>query len=271
MTDVWRLLVTPHVEGAWNMGLDEAMMDAVGNGDSPPTLRLYGWQPPCLSLGYAQPYSDIDPERLVRHGWDVVRRPTGGRAILHTEELTYAVIASVDEPLVAGGVLESYGRIAGALLSAMQKFELPVEMKILTRIEGKKKNPVCFEVPSACEIMVHGRKLIGSAQARRKDSVLQHGSIPLAGDLRRIVNVLSFNNNEARAQAAQRLEESATTVEQILGKPVSWDCMAQALVESFTSIHHLEFHEGTLTPFEQARAMDLVEKKYAHSSWLKRV
>jgi len=79
----WRLIITPPAAGAWNMAIDEAILEATGTGSAPPTLRLYGWDPACLSLGYAQPIADADLDRLALAGWDLVRRPTGGRAILH--------------------------------------------------------------------------------------------------------------------------------------------------------------------------------------------
>jgi len=110
----WRLLLTPPAPGAWNMAVDEALLESAGRGESLPTLRLYAWAPPCLSLGQAQPFADVDMARLRARGWQAVRRLTGGRAILHTDELTYSVTAPPDEPRVAGTVLESYNRLAQA-------------------------------------------------------------------------------------------------------------------------------------------------------------
>ncbi len=104
--DTWRLLVTPPARGAWNMALDDAFWNTLDEAISLPTLRLYAWDPPCLSLGHAQPFADVDRTRLQERGWEVVRRLTGGRAILHTDEITYSVIAPNDEPRVAGTVLE---------------------------------------------------------------------------------------------------------------------------------------------------------------------
>jgi len=120
MTDTWRLLITPPARGAWNMAVDQAILEHIGRGESIPTLRLYSWQPPCLSLGYAQPFADVDVARLNERGWDVVRRPTGGRAILHTDELTYSITAPNDEPRVAGSILESYNRLAGAVIASRE-------------------------------------------------------------------------------------------------------------------------------------------------------
>ncbi len=113
-----------------------------------PTLRLYAWDPPCLSLGHAQPFADVDTKRLQQHGWEVVRRATGGRAILHTDELTYSVIAPNNEPRVEGSVLESYNRLAQALLLAVKSLEVPVEMNEEKVDSVASLNPVCFEVPS---------------------------------------------------------------------------------------------------------------------------
>ena len=102
----WRLIITPPARGAWNMAVDEAILEHAGRGEVLPTLRLFAWEPPCLSLGRAQPFTDVDTERLQARGWDVVRRMTGGRAILHTDELTYSVSGPVDEPHLAGSLLE---------------------------------------------------------------------------------------------------------------------------------------------------------------------
>ncbi|MFZ5908954.1 MAG: lipoate--protein ligase family protein [Chloroflexota bacterium] len=267
----WRLLLTPPAPGAWNMAVDEALLESAGRGEALPTLRLYAWAPPCLSLGQAQPFADVDVARLHARGWQVVRRATGGRAILHTDELTYSVTAPPDEPRVTGTVLESYNRLARALLSAVHDLGLPVEMK-----EGKadgngSPNPVCFEVPSTYEITVKGRKLIGSAQARRKEGVLQHGSLPLTGDLARICQALSFPDESARATAAQRLLERAATVEAMLGREVAWETAAQAFVRAFEAQLGLRLEAGELSQKEISRAEGLVREKYAHPSWTERV
>ncbi len=203
--DTWRLLITPAARGAWNMALDESILEHIGRGESMPTLRLYAWEPACLSLGHAQPFADVDMRRLKARGWEVVRRATGGRAILHTDEITYSVIAPNEEPHVAGTVLESYNRLAQALLLAVQQLDLPVEMEKGRVENGSAANPVCFEVPSTYEITVNGKKLIGSAQARKKEGVLQHGSLPLTGDLTRICQALAFEDEAAREEASKRL------------------------------------------------------------------
>ncbi len=271
MKNTWRSLITPAAGGAWNMAVDEAILEAAGGGASLPSLRLYAWEPACLSLGYAQPYTDVDLARLRVRGWDLVRRPTGGRAILHTDELTYSVTAPLNEPIMAGTLLESYNRLAAAMMHAMQMMGLRVEMKeVVPGANSNAAGPVCFEVPSAYEITVGGKKLIGSAQARRKEGVLQHGSLPLTGDLSRITQALSFPDEAARTQAAERLLGRATTVESVVGRTVGWETAAQTFLEAFEAVLDIRLIPGELTASELERAKELTREKYAHASWTER-
>ncbi|KAF0108320.1 MAG: hypothetical protein FD146_894 [Anaerolineaceae bacterium] len=265
--NTWRLLLHPTpARGAWNMAADEAILEACGRGESLPTLRLYAWAPSCLSLGYAQPLTDVDLPRLQSRGWDLVRRPTGGRAVLHTDELTYSVIAPLGEPRLSGTLLDSYQRLANALVAALRALGLPAEIEgeSHSAAAGRTVNPVCFDVPSTYEITVRGKKLLGSAQSRRRDGILQHGSLPLTGDLTRILQALSYPDEERRARAASRLLDRAATVEALLGRPVTWEEAAQAFIGTFREVLQLDLQPGELTPRESARAAELAETKYAH-------
>jgi lipoate-protein ligase A len=267
----WRLIYTPPARGAWNMAADEAILEHIHRGDSPTTLRLYSWDPACLSLGHAQSFKDVDMQRVTSHGWEVVRRATGGRAILHTDELTYSITGPAEEPALVGGVLESYNRLAQALLYAVHSLGLPVEIKEEAQAAaGQNLNPICFEVPSSYEITVQGKKLIGSAQARKKEGVLQHGSLPLTGDLRRICQALIFEDEEAREKAGSRLLEHATTVESVLGRRVSFEEAGQAFVKGFEAQLGIQFERGEMSPSEIKRTEELVNEKYAHVSWTER-
>ncbi len=256
------------------MAADESFLEHIGRGESRPILRLYAWEPACLSLGHAQPFVDVDIDRLRAHGWETVRRPTGGRAILHTDELTYSVIAPSTEPRLAGSILESYNRLACALLQAARSLGLDARSNPLSAemsAQHGSSNPVCFEVPSAYEITVGGRKLIGSAQARRKEGVLQHGSLPLTGDLARITEALVFPDDASRQSAAQRLLARATTVESVLGRIVSWDEAARVVARAFETELDLHLEKSELTQSEAGRAAELVREKYDHPAWMKRV
>lgn len=268
----WRVIEHPPAKGAWNMAVDEAILESVFNGDSPPTLRLYAWEPACLSLGLAQPFAEVDPQILAANGWDVVRRPTGGRAILHVDELTYSVIAHESEPRVNGGVLESYLRLSKALLEALKLLGLAPQANQKDKEEKPEKpNPVCFEVPSNYEITVNGKKLIGSAQARRKGGILQHGALPLYGDLTRIIEALHFRDDEAQARAKARLLAHATTVERERGKAPDWQQASEAFQRAFQNTLNLNFIPGDLTEKENTRTQKLMLEKYTHPSWTQRI
>ncbi len=255
------------------MAVDEAILEAAGKGESLPTLRLYAWEPACLSLGFAQKCGDVDLFRLQQHGWELVRRPTGGRAILHTDELTYSVTGLLTEPVLEGSVLESYRRLAEALLAALHKLNIPAmaNSEALTHQQQKRLGPVCFEVPSNYEIVVEGKKLIGSAQARRKEGVLQHGSLPLYGNLGRITEGLVFPDEAERQEAAARLHQRALTCEEELGNPLAWELAAQAFEQAFGETLNLELVSGALSESELERARQLEREKYAHPSWTERV
>lgn len=275
----WRLIQSPAADGPWNMAVDEAILDAVGREEVLPTLRLYAWSPPCLSLGHAQPVSDINLHVLNSRGWDLVRRPTGGRAILHADELTYSVIGPQDEPRLAKDILHSYLILSRALLRALHLLNIPAQAEegdVIPSSQAsgphkKQQNPVCFEVPSNYEITVSGKKLVGSAQARRKEGVLQHGTFPLFGDLTRIIQALQFPSEEKRQRAQARLLERATTAEAVLGAPLSWQAAAEAYIQAFQEALNLELHPEELTPKEQARARSLLEEKYANPQWTRRI
>jgi lipoate-protein ligase A len=254
------------------MALDEAILLSVVEGESPPTLRLYAWEPPCLSIGYAQPIADVDQNVLHNFGWDLVRRPTGGRAILHTDELTYAIIASNTNRHVGGGVLESYRRISRGLIAALTLLGLSVEVQPnLPITEEQRSNPVCFQVPSAYEITVDGRKLIGNAQVRRRGGVLQHGSLPLRGDITRICQVLRFKDEPTRSQAIQNLHDRAATMEELLGTSTTWQQVAEALIHGFRETFDLILEPGAPSESEILQKNSLLSSCYSNPSWTERV
>jgi len=255
------------------MALDEAILDAVGKGASLPTLRLYTWQPPCLSLGYAQTVKDVDRESLMNEGWELVRRPTGGRALLHTDELTYAVIGPSSEPRLMGSVLDCYRNLAGALLGVLELLGLSAHIKEHPMNPARKDQPgpVCFEIPSDYEILANDKKIIGSAQSRKGQGVLQHGSLPLCGDITRITKVLVFTNDDSLILASQRMTARATTLAEALGHTACWDTLVQAFINSFQEKLHLDLLPAEPTSDEIARATILVQEKYGNPFWTERV
>ena len=251
------------------MAIDASILVAVEGGKSLPTLRLYRWNPPCLSLGYSQAYSDVEEEQLAVYGWDVVRRPTGGRAILHTDELTYAVIGPKSDPRLAGSLMNSYQHISQALFTALSQMGLPVEVHN-EKNPAAHHQPVCFENPSNYEITANGKKIIGSAQARKKTSLLQHGSLPLIGDLTRVTKALRYPTDTERHQAGEVLLQKAVTVYDILGVKISWDRAARIVADSFSRVLNLNLVAGELSPQELDQALQLESDQYSLPDWTKR-
>lgn len=247
------------------MATDEAIWLGVAQRLVPPTLRLYSWSPPCLSLGRHQPAGDAHHQALRALGYDLVRRPTGGRAILHTDELTYSVAVPLKDPRVRGDVLSSCRRLSEGLLAAMQFLGVGQVVAAQRAPRPAPPDAVCFEAPGTFEIAAGGRKLIGSAQMRGRGALLQHGTLPLCGDIARICAVLAVPADP------ERVRSRAATLEQLLGHPVSWEQAADAVAVGFAQSLNLRLERGGLTPQERETARQLQKRKYGSEAWTARV
>jgi lipoate-protein ligase A len=251
----WRLLApNSQGDGAWNMAVDEALMESVAAGESLPALRFYQWSPPCLSLGRRQPLVGVDQERLRSDGYDLVRRETGGWAILHTDELTYSVTLPPTDPRADGPILDAYRKLSQGLVAGLALLGVHAEMKPASASGTHNLSAACFEVPSAYEITAGGRKLIGSAQARPNGRVLQHGTLPLYGDITRVTRYLTFPDEAARATLSQQLAEHAATLDAVAGRTIEFAEAAQMMSEGFARALHLTLEVSDLTQTERERA-----------------
>lgn len=261
----WHLIYDSPTTGARNMATDEILLTAVSNNQLLPTLRLYDWNPPCLSLGYGQKSQDIDKDRVKMFGWDITRRITGGRAILHTNELTYSLALPINHPIAEGGIIESYQRISRALLAGVNS--LGLHSTADPRVENtnlKNIGPVCFEIASHYEITAEdGRKLIGSAQVRRKHGLLQHGTIPLDGDIALICDALVYANEIEREEARFHIRERATTLKETTGIYFEWQTVADAIRRGFEEVFDVQFIP---TPaLDEDKIQALIEENYANA------
>ena len=236
----------------------------------PPTLRFYAWAPPCISLGRHQPLAAVDVKRCTDLGYDIVRRPTGGRAILHTDELTYSVAARQDDPLMSGMVMDVYLRLSDGLVEGLLRLGVEVEPAPGANRAGPDVSAACFEVPSAYEILAGGKKLLGSAQNRRSGFVLQHGSLPLTGDLARLIECLVLSSDAERDKLRRSLTEHATTLEAAAGRSIGFDEAVDALAAGFESALGIELLPADLTEAEQAWALELARDKFGHPDWTER-
>lgn len=264
--ETWRLLVSPPLPGALNMAIDHMLLETYAAA-SRPTLRFYQWTPPCLSLGLAQRLKrDVNLEVCTRLGIDVVRRQTGGRAILHDREVTYALVMPINHPLIGGrGVAQSYRAISEALCIGL--IQLGIAVDLASRPDpGQAKSAACFDIPSDYEITVGGRKLVGSAQARQHGVLLQHGSILLHADVDQMVEVLRLPPTLGADMLAQRL----TALNEMVATPLSFDAVVTALIRGLEQTWEVQLVQDELTEAEEQRATKLVKDKYGNSAWTER-
>ena len=251
----WRLLDTGLQDGATNMAVDEAVLLAVAEGESPPTLRFYGWHPPCVSVGYAQSLrGEINLDACQRLGYTWVRRPTGGRAVLHIDELTYSVIAPQAEVRVAGDILTSYQRLSRGLVTGLALLGChAVQAGRQPDSKQADKSAACFDVSAHYEVTALGRKLVGSAQVRRRGVVLQHGALPLMGDVSRLANVLGLPEPE-QEEMREKLRRRAIALDEALGRVVTFEEASAALAKGFARALNLELELKSLSVGEQVTA-----------------
>ncbi|MET1014483.1 MAG: lipoate--protein ligase family protein, partial [Paenisporosarcina sp.] len=181
----WYFINSGACTPSFNMALDEALLDWHSAGEIPPVVRFYEWNPATLSIGYFQNVEkEIDLEQVAAHNLGFVRRPTGGRGVLHEHELTYSIIVSEEYPDMPVTVTEAYRVLSEGLLIGFQKLGLNAYFSVPDTEDKKNalKNPksaVCFDAPSWYELVVEGKKVAGSAQTRQKGVILQHGAILL--------------------------------------------------------------------------------------------
>jgi lipoate-protein ligase A len=257
----FRLLVTEPLSGAANMALDEALLDARIHGQSPPTLRCFAWAPPTISVGYGQPLDErIDLAAAEAEGIGLVRRPTGGSAILHEGpdlELTYSVVARAGDFPGADDLLESYRFIGLALLAGLRDLGVPVDLVPARPTDPRSMPAFCFARTASYELEVDGRKLVGSAQRRRGTGFLQHGSVMLGAAAERLRRV--FPREAPLA--------GMTTIEATLGRRPAFDEVVRALARGFELAHEIRLERGAATAAERATAAALTAAKYATAAW----
>ncbi|NOK60828.1 MAG: lipoate--protein ligase family protein [Chloroflexi bacterium AL-W] len=260
MNNAWRLLIDPPADGATNMARDEALLISHATGAIPPTLRLYRWQPACLSIGRFQRSNDIAQDVCAAQQIDVVRRPSGGRALLHADELTYTIVVNVNHPLFNEhqSILETYRHISLALQRGLKNLEAAVD---LTPAKRKRSHgsAACFDAPASYELTVDGRKLVGSAQARRNGALMQHGAIPFTMQIDRLTMLF--------VQPPSQLGTQMTTLCEVTNHRHSFDQVAAALMTGFEANWGICFEPGTWTAVEQALVNELRQSRYAHTSW----
>jgi lipoate-protein ligase A len=236
----WNFLDTGPSLGAYNMAVDEELLARAQAGDPVPVLRFYGWNPPAVSLGRFQKIEEaVNIEACRQRGFDIVRRITGGRAVLHRHELTYSVISRIDNPLFPPNVHGTYKVIAEGLLAGLRNLGISAEIVSRTSrhahlVETHAKDPACFSSPSWYEIVVNGKKIVGSAQRRLSNAFLQHGSILIDYD-----PLL-----EAAVIPGGRTSCNITSIQQELSRNIPLGEIKRAFQQGFQSGLGLDFQSS---------------------------
>ena len=260
---VWRLVPFHRYPARENMAIDEAIFREMQRSVGPPTIRLYGWLSPAVSIGYFQHIDrEIDLEVCRKSGIAVVRRPTGGKAVYHDDDLTYAVIARENTSLFPPPILGTYRVISQCLVEGLRKLGLEAVLASDGReTEEESPDASCFSVPSLHELLVKGRKICGSAQMRSRGAFLQQGSLLMSFDPGKTCDV-TLPHREPRAMQVQSLQEKVTSLNEHLPRSITREDICKSLIEAFETGWEASFAEGSLTPEEEKLKDRLLETKY---------
>ncbi|MFC7394438.1 lipoate--protein ligase family protein [Scopulibacillus cellulosilyticus] len=253
---------------AFNMAMDEALLDWHSQGLIPPVVRFYGWNPPGFSVGYFQKTEGkIDFEAVKKHGFELVRRPTGGRAVLHDDELTYSVIVSEDHKMMPKSVSQAYRVISKGLLEGYKNLGIEAEFSVPEGKLGMTGSAVCFDEASWYELIVDGKKAAGSAQTRQKGVILQHGSIPISMDVETLFDCFIYPNDRVKARALRSFYNKAVSINDCAGRKVGLDEVKEAFYNGFKKGLEVDLESYTLSDDQLEKIHDIAKNKYQSQQW----
>lgn len=246
----FRFLETGAGTAAFNMGLDEAVLESVAAGAAPPTLRFYRWEPRAVSIGYFQGLEEeVDLDACARAGVDVVRRATGGGAVYHAAELTYSIVVPEDHALVPRDVLESYWILCRGVIEGLGRLGVKADFAPLN------------------DVITGGRKVSGNAQTRKRGCVLQHGTVLLEVDVDEMFGLLKVPQEKLRGKLIEDVKQRVTSVSRELGRTVGYAESLAAFKEGFAIALAAELAPAEATERELARAAEIAADKYANPAW----
>ncbi len=268
MMETWYFVDSAHLTPALNMAMDEALMNWHREGKIPPVLRFYGWDPAGLSVGYFQKvHGKIDVDSVKSHGYELVRRQTGGRAVLHDNELTYSVIVSEQHPDMPASVKEAYLVISQGLLEGFKELDIAAEFAIPEGKLDTNGSAVCFEEPSWYELIVDGKKAAGSAQTRKKGIILQHGSIPIEVDETKLFDMFIYKNERIKERARKAFSDKAISINNLSPAKKSYTEVKKAFQQGFEKGLNLNLEPFHLTEEQWAEVNQIAEEKYSSDKW----
>ncbi|MBI5344570.1 MAG: lipoate--protein ligase family protein [Deltaproteobacteria bacterium] len=252
MPEKWRLIRGPLKGGAENMAMDEAILRSLESKHTHmPALRIYGWKVPTISIGFLQDASVFSASLL-----PVVRRITGGRAVLHDMEVTYSIAAPSNHPLFSKGITSAYSVISGAIVEALNDIGVPAYLSPYRGRKAEEKAHACFNSPSRHEVLVDGRKLAGSSQRRLRNSFLQHGSILFGLD----------EELHGRVFGSKTIEKMAW-VAGVKDADADMEGFKRFLIGRMGQRFDADFTPGEMTRREALIMEGLVETRYLNDGW----
>ncbi len=250
MTENWRLLKTGYKNAYENMAIDYAIMVANSKNLVPPTVRFYGWNPAAISIGYFQSLLDeIDLDKCNELNVDYVRRITGGGAVFHEDELTYSIVIPESQPFITKNILESYGRICGAIIKGLNNLGIDSEYMPIN------------------DIISNGKKISGNAQTRKIKTLLQHGTILMDVDVEKMFSVLNVPNEKIKDKLISNVKDRVTSIKHILGKDISFNKIENSMKIGFEEEFDIYLEEGTLIDEELVLTKKFESEYFSTYNW----
>jgi len=246
----FRLLLTDFADAYSNMSIDESVMIHVAQNKSPPTIRLYGWRPPAVSIGYFQGLEEeIDLNMCKELGVDYIRRITGGGAVFHDSEVTYSFAIHEMNSLIPKNVLDSYKVICSGIIEGLKDLEIEANFVPLN------------------DILVNGKKISGSAQTRRNHAILQHGTVLMDTDVAKMFSILKVPSEKLKDKLISDVKERVTSIKQVLSKDVRFEDVCSALAGGFERSLDIELALSELSETEMSLASEIKRDRYSNSDW----
>ena len=246
MTEIWRFIEDYAQSGSFNMAADQVLLQQIKRGNTP-TLRLYTWNQLTLSIGKNQRLDQIETGWCHENGVALVRRSTGGQAVLHGGDITYSLVGDVQSSRFSGGILHIYQTISQSFVHFFQKLGLSPQLQSHSRRQrAAQASPVCFVVPSAFEILINGRKIIGSAQRQTSTAFLQHGTLPLTDQVPLLSTIFKNTPTETLSLKITALETLGIMEQHSL------EDIWQLLVDSFQEVFHIDLQKQNWSAEEKA-------------------
>lgn len=265
--ETWFLLDSGIEDAAINMAIDEALIHWHSKGDIGPTLRFYRWDKPSLTVGHFQNVAKtIDLAGIRKHDCHLVRRLTGGSAVLHDDELTYSIVVSESHPKIPRSINQAYFVLAQGILQGYRQLQIEADFS-LPDLANRERSAVCFETPAIYEMIVDGKKLTGNAQTRKNGVLLQHGSIPFSFDADMLFDLFQFSSERLRKRQREHFLHKAISINDITGKEHDYETVRDAFHTGFKQTLNIDTETLHLTDKQWEYIHYLAETKYRSSDW----